>query len=148
MSMFNNILVVCVGNICRSATAEVLLKVRLAEAGKPLQVHSAGLGALVGHDIEPTARQVLAEHGIEAGPHSARQIDDAMLSEADLILVMEKRHRDAIAERAPHASGKTMLLGKWQEDREIPDPYRQQKPAFDHAYKLIDDSVNAWLNYL
>ena len=146
--MFNNILVVCVGNICRSATAEVLLKARLEDAGKTLKVHSAGLGALVGQDIEPTARQVLEEHGIHAAPHRARQIDDAMLQEADLILVMEKRHRDAITQRAPQASGKTLLLGKWQDDREIPDPYRQQKPAFDHAYTLIDDSVNAWLKYL
>ncbi|EPJ96487.1 putative protein-tyrosine phosphatase [Pseudomonas psychrophila] len=36
------------------------------------------------------------------------------------------------------------LLGKWQDNREINDPYRQGKPAFVHAYALIDAAVNAW----
>lgn len=56
--MFNNILVVCVGNICRSPTAERLLQRYHPE----LKVESAGLGALVGKGADPTAISVAAEH--------------------------------------------------------------------------------------
>tara|TARA_Y100001934_G_scaffold282960_1_gene399536 strand:+ start:623 stop:1063 length:441 start_codon:yes stop_codon:yes gene_type:complete len=146
--MFNRILVVCVGNICRSPTAEVLLKHRLQESGKEIAVHSAGLGALVGKDIEPTAREVLVENRIEPTLHSAKQINTDMIAQADLVLAMEQAHIQHLNEIAPQARGKTFLLGKWLDNKEIPDPYRQQKPAFDHAYKLIDQSIAAWLKYL
>ncbi|KXJ42454.1 low molecular weight protein-tyrosine-phosphatase [Marinobacter sp. Hex_13] len=146
--MFNKILVVCVGNICRSPTAEVLLKHRLQENGKEIAVDSAGLGALVGKDIEPTARQVLVENGIEPNRHSAKQINIDMIAQADLVLAMEQAHLQHLNEIAPQARGKTFLLGKWLDNKEIPDPYRQQKPAFDHAYTLIDQSIAAWLKYL
>ena len=146
--MFNQILVVCVGNICRSPTAEVLLKHHLQRNGKDVFVHSAGLGALVGKDIEPTARQVLGENGIEGAPHSAKQINTDMIAQADLVLAMEQAHIQHLNEIAPQARGKTFLLGKWLDNKEIPDPYRQQKAAFDHVYKLIDQSITAWLKYL
>jgi len=146
--MFNKVLIVCVGNICRSPTAEVLLKQRLQEKGKEIHVHSAGLGALVGKDIEPTARQVLVENGIEPTLHSAKQINTAMIGEADLVLAMEQAHLQHLNEIVPQARGKTFLLGKWLDNKEIPDPYRQQKPAFDHAFTLIDQSIAAWLKYL
>jgi protein-tyrosine phosphatase len=41
-----------------------------------------------------------------------------------------------------------LLLGKWQDDREISDPYRQGKPAFVHAYALIEEAVHAWAQRL
>ncbi len=137
---------VCVGNICRSPTAEVLLKHKLGDVGKT--VHSAGLGALVDKDLEPTAREVLLENGIEAEIHLARQLTAEMLAQADLILTMEKKHISRIGEIAPQARGKCFLLGKWLDEKEIPDPYRQQKPAFEHVYQLIDQSLNEWVKHL
>jgi protein-tyrosine phosphatase len=139
---FKHILVVCVGNICRSPTAEQLLREAVADTG--CIVESAGLGALAGKPINATALEILNEKGHTPGPHEARQITPAMLSAADLILVMEKRHLQDIGRTAPHARGKTFLLGKWLGDAEIPDPYRQDKAAFEHAYALIQDSVTAW----
>lgn len=144
--MFKSVLFVCVGNICRSPSAEVML--RDTVAGKGIQVSSAGLGALVGHGLDATASQLLMEHGLNGGLHHARQVDDAILAAADLVLVMERKHVRRIAEIAPQASGKTFLLGKWQQDREIPDPYRQQRPAFEHVYKLMAEGVESWARHL
>lgn len=107
--MFKNVLFVCVGNICRSPSAEVML--RLAVEGKGIQVSSAGLGALVGHGIDATAQELLAEQGMDGLSHRARQIDDAILGAADLVLTMERKHVRRIAEIAPQASGKIFLLG-------------------------------------
>ena len=57
-------------------------------------------------------------------------------SENQFFIVSDERH------------GKTFLLGKWQGDREISDPYRQQRPAFEHVYRLMDEGVTSWLRYL
>ncbi len=113
-----------------------------------IHIASAGLQAMVGDPIDPTAQEVLFEHGMDGAAHRARQASRSVLAAADLILVMEKKHLNAIAREAPQASGKAFLLGKWRGDREVPDPYRQSKPAFDHVYALIEDGVTGWLPYI
>ncbi|MDT4862641.1 Low molecular weight protein-tyrosine-phosphatase Etp [compost metagenome] len=142
--MFKRILIVCVGNICRSPTAEHLL--RQALHGTDVQVSSAGLGALVDKPIESKALATLQQHGEQPHEHRARQLTSSLLRESDLVLVMEKRHLQGVTQIAPEARGKTFLLGKWQDDREIPDPYRQSSAAFEHAYALIKEGVDAWSN--
>jgi len=145
-AVFDNILIVCIGNICRSPTAEVLLKHQLDDNHKI--IHSAGLGAMVGKDIEPTAREVLLEHGIDPAQHVARQLTSSMLAEADLILAMEKGHVNQISNIAPEARGKSFLLGKWNNNTDIPDPFRKPKTAFEEAYNLIEQSLNEWITHL
>lgn len=144
--MIRSILVVCVGNICRSPTAEALLKSRLQHDG--IQISSAGLGALAGKPVDATAAQVLAAAGYSLPEHRARQLTPAMLREADLILGMELKHLQSIHSLAPEVRGKTFLFGKWIGNREVPDPYRLQLPAFEHVFKLLHESTDAWLPYL
>ncbi|WP_189441162.1 low molecular weight protein-tyrosine-phosphatase [Rhodanobacter panaciterrae] len=144
--MFKRILTVCIGNICRSPTAEYLFRQRLAP--RDIQLSSAGLGALAGHSMDTTAMQLLAEHGIDGAAHRARQLTPAMLREADLVLGMEKSHVDAMVRLAPEASGKIFIFDKWLQGRDIPDPYRQQRVAFDHVYGMITQGVDSWLRYL
>lgn len=144
--MFGRILTVCVGNICRSPTAEYLLRRSLGERG--IQIESAGLSALVDHPIDAMAASILAEHGVDATSHRAQQVTPELLRGVDLVLGMEKRHLAALVRLAPEASGKIFLLDKWLEARDIPDPYRQQRPAFEHVYALIDAGVRSWLPYL
>lgn len=145
--MFRKILFVCVGNICRSPTAELLMRHRLQ--GRPgVEVSSAGLQALVGRPVDPEAAALLREAGIAPDGHQARQATPSILAAADLVLVMEHAHQTRIAREVPQVSGKTFLLGKWRGQREIPDPYRQHREAFEHVYQLIDDCVDSWLPYI
>jgi len=144
--LFNKILIVCVGNICRSPTAEQLLRNALVHSA--IAVSSAGLAALRDSPLEPTALQVLEEHGHAPVSHRARQLTSAAVSDADLVLVMEQRHIGGVLSLAPEARGKVFLLGKWQYNREIMDPYRQGKPAFVHAYALIEQAAQAWAQKL
>lgn len=144
--MIKSILVVCVGNICRSPTAEALLKAKLAEKG--IKVSSAGLGALVDKPVDATAAEVMNAAGYTLPEHQARQVTPAMLRAADLILAMETKHIQSIHAMAPESRGKTLLIGKWLEGREVPDPYRQQLPAFEHVFRMLDNATNAWLPYL
>ncbi|MBV4475175.1 low molecular weight phosphotyrosine protein phosphatase [Pseudomonas sp. B2M1-30] len=144
--MFKKILVVCVGNICRSPTAELLLRNALTTSS--ITVSSAGLAARVGEGMESSARQVLEDHGHSAADFTARQITSDIVNESDLILVMEKEHVKQVLKIASHARGKVFLLGKWQSEREIQDPYRQGQAAFIHAHALIEDAVSSWAQRL
>lgn len=138
--MFDKILVVCVGNICRSPTGEYLLKSLLPNK----TIASAGVGALVGKPADKTALLVANEHGVNMENHIAQQLTSELCREYDLILVMEQGHINAVTNIAPEARGKTMLLSQWLDKQDIPDPYRQSKEAFDFAYGLIESSIEAW----
>ena len=140
--MIRHILVVCVGNICRSPMAEALLRSAL-RGQDGITVESAGLGALVGHPADDFAVELMDELGEDISAHRARQIHPDMVRAADLVLVMEAGHRRAIDDADPTARGKVHRLGEWQ-DRDIDDPYRQPKAAFADALKEIEEGVTAW----
>lgn len=144
--MFNRILIVCVGNICRSPMAEFLLRDQLA--CPDICVASAGLGALVGHPPDHHATALLRERGIDASAHRARQLERVMLRDADLVLVMERSHLRAVTRMAPEASGKLFLLRHWVGADDVPDPYRQTRQVFEHACALIEHGVSSWRRYL
>jgi protein-tyrosine phosphatase len=94
------------------------------------------------------AHELLKTHGYQGGEHKAVQLQRAHVQDADLILVMEKNLIDAVLRIAPEARGKIFMLGKWQDDRAIPDPYKQSRAIFEHTFVLIREAVNAWVNYL
>lgn len=144
--MFDSVLVVCAGNICRSPTAEYVLKSKLA--GKNVAVSSAGLTALEGKPADAQAQQIASAHNIDMSEHQGRQITSNLVANNSVILVMEQRHINDLCARYPQARGKTFLLGKWVGDKEIPDPYRQSQEAFEHVYALIDSACSAWQKYL
>ncbi|AXW87415.1 protein tyrosine phosphatase [Lonsdalea britannica] len=142
--MFDSILVVCVGNICRSPTGERLLKQALPDK----TVASAGLGALVGKPADRVATEVAAGHGLSLEGHSARQLTGALCRQFDLILVMEKGHIDAVGRLAPEVRGKTMLFGHWLNQQEIDDPYRRSRETFEMVYTQLEQSAHQWAQAL
>lgn len=146
--MFQKILVVCVGNICRSPTAEFLLKQQLPQK----QISSAGLHAMVndgqGQEMDEQARRIAEQYGLVCPPHQARQLTSELARNHDLILVMEKRHRDDIGKRFPEALAKTMLFGQWDGQKDIPDPYKKSDEVFHQIYKLIDHHSRLWAKKL
>ncbi len=146
--MFNDILVVCVGNICRSPMAEGLFKQVLMNAGKTgMVVSSAGLNALVGHRADTSACQLLAQRQIDISMHRACQINSEMIRAANIVLVMELAHKMAIEAKEPSARGKIFRLGEW-EKFDIPDPYQQGLSAFEHSLMLIERGVSHWVDKL
>ena len=144
--MFDNILIICVGNICRSPTAEVLLKHQLGDTNKI--IHSAGLGALVGKNIEPTALEILQEHGITPAQHVARQLTSSMLAEADLILAMD-RDNLATLERLGSRSG-LARRGDVRRflQRDVPDPYYGGPEGFQTVFDMLDEGCDRLLRDL
>ncbi|KQX39182.1 low molecular weight protein-tyrosine-phosphatase [Variovorax sp. Root434] len=135
-----SVLVVCIGNICRSPMGEALIAAALPQ----LEVASAGVGALVGQPADPLARQLMAERGLDIESHRARQLTNLMCQQADLILVMDEEQRLLINQRHPLTRGKLFRLGEVARV-DIPDPYRLGRPAFEQALQLIDAGASAWV---
>lgn len=146
--MFGSVLVVCVGNICRSPVGERLLAARLADAGAAIRVGSAGLGALVGHPADATTSAVAAARGLSLDGHVARQFDRELGATHDLILVMEPGHKHEIARRFPDLSGKVMLFDQWTGARGIDDPYRHPRAVHERVFAEIDAAATAWVQRL
>lgn len=142
--MFDKILVVCIGNVCRSPTAEKMLQVKLPKK----EVSSAGLGALVNHPANKDAYNTANNHGLSLDNHVAKQLTSELCHQYDLILVMEKAHISAVGKISPESRGKTMLLGHWLDEKEIPDPYKKSLEMYELTYQLIEKSVNSWLDKL
>jgi protein-tyrosine phosphatase len=134
-----SILVVCIGNICRSPMAHILL----ANALPQLTVTSAGTGALIGHAADPIACELMAARGLDLSAHRARQITQSMCAPVDLILTMDDGQRRHIENNYPLTRGKVFRLGETAK-LNIPDPYKMGQGAFEHALQLIDAGVETW----
>lgn len=142
--MITSVLVVCVGNICRSPVAERVLQAKLPD----LAVTSAGIGALVGHAADETAAEVALAHGVSLDGHKARQFTPELGAKQDLILVMEAGHRQEIGQLAPQLLGKTMLLDHWSGARAIEDPYRTSREFHQLTFDKIEFAASAWASRL
>jgi protein-tyrosine phosphatase len=142
--MFDSILVVCVGNICRSPVGERLLRQALPDR----DVSSAGINALVGKPADKTASAVAAAHDLSLHGHVARQFTAAMGAAHDLILVMEPGHKREITRMAPQLAGRVMLFDKWTGDTGIADPYLRSTEFHEKTFAALSDAAAAWAGRL
>jgi protein-tyrosine-phosphatase len=108
------VLLVCTGNICRSALAERLgrayLDELMGEGAAAVRLISAGTRAVVASAMHPDSALVLRGFGAEAGDFRARQFVDGMATDADLILTMTRGHRRDVLHVAPRALARTFTL--------------------------------------
>jgi len=138
--MIRSIVTVCTGNICRSPIAQFALGVRLPGC----IVSSAGLGALVGHQVDPSSRLAAEHMGLAVGEHVARQFDEDIGRSADLILVMDQGLLRRIRRSYPQFTGKCFLLRHDCETKDVPDPYKQGIASHYRAVELILEGADEW----
>lgn len=138
-----SVLVVCVGNICRSPMAEYFLK----QQHPDLHIESAGISGLTGHPADEKAQLCMQRLDIDMRPHIAKKLNAEYLKQADLILVMSHNQQKHIEQMWPFAKGKVFRLGHWQ-NKNVPDPYQHDQAFFDNTCQLIQQCVMAWKNYI
>lgn len=139
----NNILVVCIGNICRSPMAEYFLKKEYPN----LNIESAGISGLIGHAADEKASLCMQRFGIDMSPHVAKKLNAELIKKADLILVMSQNQQKHIEQTWSFAKGKTFRLGHWQ-SKNIADPYQHDQTVFDETCRLIQDCITDWKKYI
>lgn len=138
----DRILIVCLGNICRSPLGE-----RLLQAGLPdVKVTSAGLTAVVGHAADADAAEAAARLGVTLDGHVARQFTAEIGRDADLILVMDAEQRRAIGSAHPELSGKTLQFDQWTGARGVPDPHRRGKAVHAEVASLLQKAADEWIS--
>ncbi|MDR8019901.1 arsenate reductase/protein-tyrosine-phosphatase family protein [Nesterenkonia aerolata] len=103
------ILTICTGNICRSPAMERLLAHRLAAAGN-IRVRGAGVFAHDGEEMKEPMRRRVADYGADAEGTAGRQVDAALIDEADLILTATREHRRELLRHAPDAGHRIFTL--------------------------------------
>lgn len=137
--MVQSILVVCIGNRCRSPMAAALLSRALPQC----RIVSAGLAPPVGATADPRAVRLLAIEGDDLTAHRARALDVELVTGADLVLVMDEEQRDALEDMYPQARGKTYRLCE-QEETDVPDPFGGSQSMFVIVLGLIKKGVESW----
>ena len=141
--MIQKVLMVCVGNICRSPMAAALMAEKLKPMTPEVALTSAGIHALVNHPAHKTAQTLMLERGLDISLHKAQQVTPAILFNNDLILTMEARHQKHIEYNLPSVRGRVYRLGHWS-NVDIPDPYRQSYSFFSQVLALITQGIDEW----
>jgi protein-tyrosine phosphatase len=138
---------VCLGNICRSPMAEVILRGQVARAGLAGQVvvDSAGTGDWhVGDPMNARARTELARGGYDGEAHRARQFDPSWLAERDLILAMDAANLRDLRAQAPAADAdRIRLFGEIAGlgGQDVPDPYYGTAADFARVLALLETGM-------
>ena len=137
------ILMVCLGNICRSPLAEGIMKEKIKEAGFDWQVDSAGTGSWhVGNLPDPRSIDVAAKHGIDITDQRAQQFNAQHLDEFDLIFAMDSSNYQNILKLAttPEQKNKVHLMMNMADagkNQGVPDPYWNDD-GFEQVFQMLD----------
>jgi protein-tyrosine phosphatase len=142
------ICLVCLGNICRSPIAEVVLRDRLRKAGleHAVAVDSAGTGDWhIGEDMDRRSRNALERGGYDADRHRARQFAPDWFDRRDLVLAMDERNLANLRRMAPGGgleAGRVGLFGSYGDVGAIPDPYVGADDGFTYVLTLVERAAD------
>lgn len=141
--MIQNVLVICIGNICRSPIGEALLADKLKSKHPTAKVSSAGLAALVNHPADPVSVALMSARGIDISNHRARQTTPEIFFASDLVLTMTADQQEQVEQQYTSMRGRVHRIGKWS-GFDVPDPYRRPEIIFEQALSLIEQGIEEW----
>ena len=149
------ILFVCMGNICRSPTAEGVFRAQVAAAGLSGRIvtDSAGThGYHIGEPPDPRSIKAAAARGIDISDLRARMVRAKDFQRFDLVLAMDKQNQQALAELcATETADCLRMFMDFAPDlkrREVPDPYYGGTDGFNHVLDLCDAAARGLLKHL
>jgi len=150
--------VVCLGNICRSPMAHVVLEHRLAEAGLDdrIVVVSAGTGSWhTGEAMDERAAAALSDAGYDPSRHAARRFTTDWYAENDLILAMDASNHADISDLAPDVGSleKVQMFRAYdpeasERDIEVPDPWFGGPEGFENVLRVVERTADALVEVL
>ncbi len=142
--MIASILVVCMGNVCRSPFAERQIAHFLPQTA----IHSAGFIATPGIPADTTMAMLAQQNGINLASHRSQKFTLELGIKHELILIMDAGQGDIIKNQYPQLSGKCRLLSHWNGREDIPDPYRKSLEFYKLVYQQMVNAAIAWKQVL
>ncbi|MDB3990903.1 low molecular weight phosphotyrosine protein phosphatase [Gammaproteobacteria bacterium] len=144
------ILFVCMGNICRSPTAEGLLihKVNVDDSADRFEIDSCGTHDYhVGNSPDSRSQEVAALRGIDLSYLKSRKIKQSDFDYYDLILVMDKLNQEHLENYCPKEyRHKIKLILEYLPDQnleEVPDPYYGGDQGFEEVFDILEEAIEA-----
>jgi len=149
------ILFVCLGNICRSPTAEIVFRDIVAREAPDLniEIDSAGTAAYhVGSPPDSRTRQAALRRGYDMSALRARVVEVQDFTRFDLILAMDRQNFEVLQRRAPSAArDRIRLFLEFAPDAdttEVPDPYYGGANGFEEVLDLVEAAAKGLLSYV
>jgi protein-tyrosine phosphatase len=149
------VLFVCMGNICRSPTAEGVFRKLVAERAPELdiQIDSAGTHSYhEGDPPDPRARRAAERRGVDLSTLRARRVSAADFAHFELVLAMDEQNLGHLLEQCPaeHRDRVKLLLefAPHLDRREVPDPYYGGSSGFEHVLDLVEAAGAGLLEHL
>jgi protein-tyrosine phosphatase len=142
------VLMVCLGNICRSPTAEAVLrhKLRLTGLDQQVEIDSAGTGSWhIGQPPDARSQRHAARRGYDLSALRARQVTKADFERFDYILAMDGNNMLELEQLQPERSRAELRLFA---EVEVPDPYSGDPASFEHVLDLVESAGDAWVEIL
>lgn len=143
-----SILLVCMGNICRSPTAEGVLRAFVEREGLQavFEIDSAGThGYHVGEPPDERARKAAQRRGYDLSQLRARRVDEVDFTRFDRILAMDRDNLSLLKRACPpeyrYKLGLFLDYATRFDDREVPDPYYGGGEGFEHVLDLVEDAA-------
>jgi protein-tyrosine phosphatase len=145
--------VVCLGNICRSPMAAVVLtdRVQAAGLGDRVEILSAGTGGWhVGGPMDPRAAALLTRHGYDATRHRVRRIEPDWLERCDLLLAMDAQNHETVFAlgEAPHLLMFRDFDPVADGGPDVPDPYFGGDEGFEEVLEMVERTADALVQAL
>ena len=148
-----SVLFVCMGNICRSPSAEAVFRKKSQEQGLSLLIDSAGtVGAHVREKPDHRAQKMGAERGYSFNGIKARKVTIDDFNDFDLILAMDQHNVDELKKIAPPELRYKIVLfldfALNYEEAEVPDPYYGGANGFRFVLDLVEDASDGLIEQL
>lgn len=137
---------VCTGNICRSPTAEAVLRHMVADAGLAKRIHIESAGTHdyhIGDPPDPRSQKHAAKRGYDLSAQRARQVAESDFAEFDYVLAMDRGHLRLLLDAAPaHLRERIRLFMEFAPNfklADVPDPYYGGAGGFEAVLDMIEE---------